>query len=42
MTDRELDEKLTAAFDDIQADIAVKARIRKGLTGDIMSTKKKY
>ena len=41
MTDRELDEKLTAAFDDIQADIAVKARIRKGLTGDIMSTKNK-
>ena len=41
MTDKELDKKLTAAFDDIQADISVKARIRKGLTGDIMSTQNK-
>ena len=40
MTDKELDEKLTAAFDNVRADSAVKARIRKGLTGDIMDNNK--
>ena len=40
MTDKELDQKLTAAFDNVRADSAVKARIRKGLTGDIMDSNK--
>lgn len=40
MTDKELDEKLAAAFDNVRADSAVKARIRKGLTGDIMDNNK--
>ncbi|MBP5267478.1 MAG: PASTA domain-containing protein, partial [Ruminococcus sp.] len=40
MTDKELDEKLIAAFDNVRADSAVKARIRKGLTGDIMDNNK--
>ncbi|MBQ8966821.1 PASTA domain-containing protein [Ruminococcus sp.] len=40
MTDRQLDEKLEAAFGNIRADTAVKARIRKGLTGDSMENRK--
>ena len=39
MTDKELDNKLAAAFDNVRADSAVKARIRKGLTGDIMENR---
>ena len=39
MTDDKLNEKLRAAFDDVRADSAVKARIRKGLTGDTMERK---
>ncbi|GEM_PF-1706868 len=40
MTDKELDNKLTAAFDNVRADSAVKARIRKGLAGDIIMENK--
>lgn len=39
MTDKQLDEKLIAAFDNVRAKSAVRARIRKGLTGDIMERK---
>ena len=37
MTDKQLDEKLINAFDNVRADSSVKARIRKGLTGDDMN-----
>ncbi|SFC90836.1 hypothetical protein [Ruminococcus albus] len=40
MTDKELDNKLAAAFDNVRADSSVKARIRKGLTGDVMENNK--
>lgn len=40
MTDKELDEKLRCAFDEVRADNAVKARIRERLTGDNMDVER--
>ena len=39
MTDKKLDDKLIKAFDSVRADSSVKARIKKGLTGDSMEIK---
>lgn len=39
MTDKKLDDKLIKAFDSVRADSSVKARIKKGLTGDSMERK---
>jgi len=39
MTDRQLDEKLRSAFDNVRAGDSVKARIKKGITGDDMDNR---
>ena len=39
MTDKQLDEKLRSAFDNVRAGDSVKARIKKGITGDDMDNR---
>ncbi|WP_295110276.1 PASTA domain-containing protein [Ruminococcus sp.] len=39
MTDKQLDEKIRSAFDNVRAGDSVKARIKKGITGDDMDNR---